>query len=76
MAKHGGRNTDTEVPNALTVSELVRRAGCQFHQVRYFIDSRGIVPIMRVGGYRIFSDDTLEQLKDHLADLKKRKRAV
>ncbi len=58
------------IPQALTVGELAKRAGCHLHQVRHFIDSRKIREISRVGSYRIFSDKVLVNLKKHLENVK------
>lgn len=57
-------------PGILTVGEIARKLDCPVHRVQYLITSRNIKPIQRVGGYRIFSNDILEKLRD---ENKKRK---
>lgn len=69
MARDCTIPTDKTTPQALTLAELASRAGCQHHQARHFIKSRRIREVYRVGQYRVFSEETLEQLCDHVNKL-------
>lgn len=53
--------TDSEI---LTVGDIARKLNCPIHRIQYLIASRNIKPIQYVGGYRVFSNDILEKLRD------------
>ncbi len=55
----------------LTVGDLVRRTNRPLHQLQYFIRSRGIEPITRVGGYRLFDERQAEQIAHDIQQLKR-----
>lgn len=71
------RKSDQEVPpQALTIGEMARRAGCHTHQVRHFVESRRIREISRAGKLRIFSDDTFTELVVYMASRKEKKQTA
>ena len=55
---------------ALTIGELAKRLGCEIHQAQYLVTSRNIEPIQRAGNLRIFSEDTVNILREELQSRK------
>jgi DNA-binding transcriptional MerR regulator len=49
-----------------TITEISRRTGCGRDRVQYVIRSRGLRPVARAGGVRIFSEDQVELIASEL----------
>ena len=48
---------------ALTISEIARLLGQPWYKVDYVVKSRGIKPVLRAGGVRIFSPEALNEVE-------------
>ena len=76
MAKECSTNMGDQVPQALTIVEMARQAGCEKHQVQHFITTRHIPESSRAGRIGIFNLDTLAKVKRHIQELSDRKAAM
>jgi hypothetical protein len=49
--------------DGLTLPQLAKAAGIEFHRARYIVGSRAIRPAMRIRHYQVFDQPALEQVK-------------
>ena len=59
--------------DGLTLPQLAKAAGIEFHRARYIVDSRGIKPAMRIRHYRVFDEVALELVKREVDRIRQRK---
>jgi DNA-binding transcriptional MerR regulator len=59
--------------NAMTLSELAKAAGIEFHRAQYIVASRGIKPSMRIRHYRVYDEGDLELVKREVERMRQQK---
>ncbi len=59
-----------------TVGDIARHLGEPSWRIAYVIETRGIEPITRVGGYRVFDRAAVKAISDALATLDKQRQPV
>ena len=47
-----------------TVGDLAKQLGIEQHKVTYFINSRKIEPVARVGRYRCYNQQQLDDIRE------------
>ena len=55
-----------DLQSQLTPGEIARRLGEPFHRVTHILATRDIKPIGRAGIVRIYSDDSLDRVRNEL----------
>lgn len=62
----------TESDELYSVGDLAEKAGCQQHQVQYWLRSRHVQPVRRIRGrFRMFGPETLAELIEYVQNGKK-----
>ena len=47
----------------LTTGQIAERLNLPIHKIQYYLISRRIDPVRRVGGYRLFAADVVDKLR-------------
>ena len=53
----------------LTIGEIARHINQPLHRVDYVIRTRGIQPLARAGGSRVFSKQAMEEIAEALSQI-------
>lgn len=64
---------DTEQTNLASVGDIGRKLNVPAHRVDYVIKSRGVRPVARIGGWRVFDRDGAERITRGVAEIERRR---
>lgn len=64
------------VENLMTVGQIIAATGMPFHRVHYILRTRGIRPVRRVAGIRVFAPEVVDQVKQAVAEIDGRHRRI
>jgi DNA-binding transcriptional MerR regulator len=64
-----------EIPAQLTTGVMCAKLGVPQHRVEFYLNSRKVVPLSRVGNVRVFSEETFRAMTEYLHQLDANRKA-